>query len=71
MQQSSEESIPQLLLTVQQAASSLNISRAKLYAIIDKGEGPPVIHLGRSTRIRFDALKTWVETTEKIQQANV
>lgn len=37
--------IPQpLLLAIPEAALLLNISRAKLYDMIDKGDGPPAVH---------------------------
>lgn len=61
--------IPQpLLLTIPEAALLLNISRAKLYDMIDKGEGPPVIHLGRAVRIYYDSLCKWIEELEREQQ---
>ena len=60
---------PRLLLTIPQTARSLNISRAKLYSLIAKGEGPPVVHLGRSVRVSTISLRKWVEEIEREQQS--
>jgi len=65
---SSQEPSQLLLLTIEQAAKSLNISRALFYTLLAKNEGPPVIRLGRSVRISVDSLRRWVEEQESMQQ---
>lgn len=60
-----------LLLTIPQAARSLNISRAMLYSLIARGKGPPVVHLGRAVRISVTSLRKWVDETEREQQQSV
>lgn len=60
-----------LLLTIPQAARSLNISRAMLYSLIARGKGPPVVHLGRAVRISSTSLRKWVDETEREQQQSV
>lgn len=60
---------PRLLLTIPQAASRLNISRAMLYSLIAKGKGPPVIHLGRAVRVPYASLRKWVEEMEHEQRS--
>lgn len=57
---------PLLLLTIPQAAQSLGISRAMLYSLIAKKQGPPVIHIGRVVRIAVASLRRWVEEQEQV-----
>ena len=57
-----------LLLTIPQAARSLNISPSMLYALLAKGQGPQVVHLGRAARISATSLRTWVAEVERVQQ---
>jgi excisionase family DNA binding protein len=59
----------QLLLTIPQAAHRLSISRAKLYSLIAKGKGPPVVHLGRSVRVSVISLQEWTQKMEQEQQS--
>jgi excisionase family DNA binding protein len=65
---SSQEASEPLLLTIAQAAKSLSISRAMLYALLAKNEGPPVIRLGRSVRVSAASLRRWVEEQEGEQR---
>lgn len=58
---------PRLLVTIPQAARSLSISRAMLYSLVAKGEGPPVVHLGRSVRVPVADLRKWVEELTRTQ----
>ena len=53
------------VLTVEEAAKRLKISRGKAYAMTQSGE-IPVIHIGkRSVRVPADALDAWIkERTE-------
>lgn len=48
------------LLTVEEAAQKLGISRAHLYTLLQRGEVPSV-HLGRSRRISVRALQDWID----------
>lgn len=48
------------LLKVPEAATLLNISRSMLYALLARGEGPPVVRLGRSVRVDRGALQAWI-----------
>lgn len=50
---------PRLLLTVEEAADALAISRTSLYVLLGKGE-IPVVHIGRSVRVPVDALSAYV-----------
>ena len=46
--------VPQILLTAQEAAQALGISRALLYALISEGKIRRVkLHRGRSGAVRF------------------
>ena len=57
----------QLALTISQAARRLGISRALLYKLLRKGEGPLTVRFDGSIRIRAVALQEWVEQREKDQ----
>lgn len=57
-----------LALTVSQAAQSLGLSRAKLYALIAQGDGPPTVRFGRSVRISVASLTLWIKRYEQQQQ---
>lgn len=59
-----------LLLSVEEAADSLGISRAAMYQILGRGEVASV-KLGRSRRIPVDALRRFVSerTTEPVAAA--
>lgn len=59
----------QLLVTVPQAANLLGISRAMVYDLLAKGQGPPVIRFGRCVRISVASLKKWIEEQERDQQS--
>ena len=50
-----------LLLTIPEAAKRLSLSPAKLYELIARRKGPPVIHIGRAARIAADDLRSWVD----------
>ena len=56
-----------LLLTIPQVAKSLGISRAMVYLLLAKKEGPPVIRLGRSVRVSAASLRRWVDEQERAQ----
>ncbi|WP_165422782.1 helix-turn-helix domain-containing protein [Ktedonosporobacter rubrisoli] len=57
--------VPQLL-TLQQTAEQLQISRATLYRLIRK-EGLPVQHLGRAVRVWPPALSAWLQQRQQHQ----
>ncbi len=47
-------------LTISEAADAIRVSRRHLQNLCQKGEGPPVIHLGRRRIIRREALDQWL-----------
>lgn len=54
------ERVPLLLLTMEQAASALNISERKLWELVHRGEIPRV-YIGRSVRFRPSDLQDWID----------
>ena len=56
----------QLLLTIEDAASCLAISRAHAYRLVQRGE-LPTIRLGRSRRVSRAALEVYVERLTREQ----
>ncbi len=63
----SQDTDQPLLLTVPQVAKSLGISRAMVYALLARNEGPPVIRFGRSVRVSAASLRRWIEEQENEQ----
>jgi excisionase family DNA binding protein len=64
-----QEPTPQpLLLTIPQAAKCLGLSRAKVYALLARNEGPPVVRFGRAVRISMASLQAWIQHYEAEQQ---
>ena len=51
-------------LTLAEAADVLRVSLRHLYSLMAKGEGPPVIRLGRCRIIRREALDQWLVERE-------
>lgn len=49
-----------LLLTVDEASRALRMSRSRLYELLQRGEIPGVVHIGRSVRISRTELEHWV-----------
>jgi excisionase family DNA binding protein len=49
-----------LLLTVDEVAALLRLSRGKAYAMAQSGE-LPTVRMGRSVRIRKDRLQAWLD----------
>lgn len=49
------------LLTIQEAAQYLRLSRAKVYGMAATGE-LPAVRMGRSVRIRRDRLDAWLDS---------
>jgi excisionase family DNA binding protein len=54
----------QLLVRVSRAADMLDISRSKLYLLINEGT-VPAIHVGKSIRIPVDWLHRWIAEQPK------
>jgi excisionase family DNA binding protein len=51
-------------LTISEAADAIRVSRRHLQNLCQKGEGPPVVHLGRRRIIRREALHQWLARRE-------
>ena len=49
-----------VLLTVEEVARVLRISRGKAYALAQSGD-LPVVRMGRSVRVRRDRLEVWLD----------
>jgi excisionase family DNA binding protein len=56
----------QLLLTVDQVAQRLNISRSMVYRLIQHSS-LKVVHLGRAVRISSKSLQQWLQEQEQQQ----
>ncbi len=52
-------------LSVSETAKSLGISRAMLYKIWKKKQGPPFIKIGRRTLIPLSSLKLWLNSNKE------
>ena len=48
------------ILTVEEVAAFLRISRAKAYSLAASGD-LPTVRVGRSVRVRRDALERWLD----------
>ena len=51
---------PPLLLSLEEAARLLRISRGKAYSMAAAGE-LPIVRMGRSVRVRRDRLDAWLD----------
>jgi excisionase family DNA binding protein len=51
---------PSPLLTIDEAAHFLRLSRGKTYQLAQSGE-LPTVRMGRSVRIRRDRLEAWLD----------
>lgn len=65
----SNDETTRVALSVPEAAAAMGISRAGLYALLARGEGPPTIKLGRRRLIRRDALQEWLRKQEETEVA--
>lgn len=52
-------------MTTRQAAQHINLSQQFLAIARHRGEGPPVIRIGRAVRYRRSALDEWMEARER------
>ncbi len=52
------------VLTIDEAAETIRVSRRHLYNIMAQGDGPPIIQLGRRKIIRREALREWLLSRE-------
>jgi len=52
---------PVAATSIPQLAASIGISRSKLYEMIQRGEGPPVVKLGRRTVVLVEDGRAWIE----------
>src|SRR5438067_1956028 len=59
-----ESPVPPLLLTIPQVALALNLSRAKIYRLIQNRE-LPVVRIGRAVRVSWTSLQHWVSLQEQ------
>ena len=55
-----KEEPQELLISIEEAARVLSLSRQKTYALANSGELPSV-RIGRSIRIRYDLLPAWLD----------
>ena len=53
-----------LLLNIPEVCTSLRLSRAKVYQLIELEE-LPVVRFGRAVRVSAKALETWIERREQ------
>ena len=58
-----------LVLTVDELAEAMGISRPKAYELVHRQDGPPVIRIGRTIRIPTDGFQTWM--ARESQRENV
>ena len=56
------------LLTVDEVAAVLKVPKATLYSWSYRGEGPPVVRVGRHLRYPSDLLGAWIESGMKPQR---
>ena len=53
-----------LAISIADFARSIGISRRSLYSLLDRGEGPPTIRIGRRRVIRREAADAWLRARE-------
>lgn len=53
--------MPGAVLTVEEMAETLRISRPKAYELIHSQDGPPVLRVGRAIRVPTAGLMAWLE----------
>jgi excisionase family DNA binding protein len=58
-----------MLVDIKAAAELLGVSDRTVWSLIQRGEGPPLIRLGRSVRFSVESLREWVSRQERRQAA--
>ena len=61
MEQGSKQPRVPRLLTIKEVAEATGLQRWRLYELISKGDGPPVLRIGRTLRFSENALIKWIE----------
>ncbi len=51
---------PNILLTIDEVGTILRTSRKAIYAMVERGQLPGVVRIGRRVLIREDALLHWL-----------
>jgi predicted DNA-binding transcriptional regulator AlpA len=46
-------------------ARSIGVSRSKLYEMIQRGEGPPVVRLGRRAVVLVEDGRAWIQSRRR------
>jgi excisionase family DNA binding protein len=67
VEHSSSPSLPRPLLDVQGVASWLVLSPKTVYAMVERGEGPPPIKVGRLLRWDRDSVQEWLRSQQNGQ----
>ena len=53
------------LLTIREAATATGLQRWRLYEMLQRGEGPAHMRVGKTIRISESALVEWIESQHK------
>ena len=53
-----------------EAAEVLSVSRTRIYEMIQRGELPGVVRLGRSVRVSSESLRAWVRSQASGESGN-
>lgn len=53
-----------LSLSVREFCHSVGISQRTFWNLRERGEGPPIVRVGRRVLIRIEAAETWLKTLE-------
>jgi excisionase family DNA binding protein len=53
------------IFTLAEAAGYIRVSRRHLAELLARGEGPPVVRLGRRAIIMGDALRAWLQARQE------
>jgi excisionase family DNA binding protein len=64
MQETKQDTVQPLLLTISEAAKMLSLGRTKVYELIAT-EGLPVIRFGRAVRVSLTSLQQWLAQRER------
>ena len=53
-----------LAISITEFCRLIGLSRRSLYGLLDRGEGPPTIRIGRRRLIRREAADAWLRSRE-------